>query len=378
MWKPSDNLKTKKYTQMKKLILFLAVCVSQAFAQDVHFSQYEFSPLMLNPALTSVDKHLQAAVQHKDQWRSLNGYRTSALSFEMKFDPKNWIKVKRKTEVYTPRGDEGFAFGINVFSDVAGDGNMKQLAASFVLAYHLQVSAHSRLSTGIKGGFIQKSISPEGLRFNSQYTPDGAYNSGISSGESFSYLNFINADFAGGILYSYNTEATSISANDQKSVKAGFSMDHLNRPGQTFVSGNSFGREFIKCTFHANAMIGIHNTPLSIGSSALLYLQGVQKEAIAGILFKYSIRQESKYTGVNKPKSISVGCYYRMADAVIPTLLYEFNQFSVGISYDVNASGLSSATWGRGGVEIGLRFFNISPFLYQNKVSQGRGAGANH
>ncbi len=360
-----------------RIFLFILISVFSVatsvsvVAQDIHFSQYDHSPLIVNPALAGVDKHLQATLQHKDQWKSLNGYRTSAFCFEMKFDPRNWVKVKNKTEVYNHRGGSGFAFGLNIFSDKAGDSELKQFVASLALAYHVQVAEHARFSAGIQGGIIQRSFTPDALRFNSQYGPNGAYDPGLPSGESFTNLKFLRANFSLGALYSFDQGASSISSNDEKSFKLGVAVDHLNRPDQTFIGGNS-GREFFRYTLHSNAMIGIRNTPLSVGPLFLFNLQGAQQETNIGLRVKYAIVQESKFTGVNKPKAISLTCYYRINDAVVPTLMYELNQFSISVGYDLNASSLTTATKGRGGFEFGVRFYNITPFLYQNKGKQGK------
>ena len=154
-----------------KHILFLSfallICVFSK-AQDSHFSQYEYSPLTVNPALTGIDKKLQVLLHHKDQWRALNGFRTDELSFEMRFDPRNFIKIKNRTAQFKEGIEKGFAFGINLFSDKAGDGNMQNFSGRLSLAYHLPLNENSRISAGILGGVEQRSINPSNLRNNSQ------------------------------------------------------------------------------------------------------------------------------------------------------------------------------------------------------------------
>ena len=55
--------------------------------------------------------------------------------------------------------------------------------------------------------------------------------------------------------------------------------------------------------------------------------------------------------------------YLRARDAISMQLLFEFHQFAVGASYDLNISGLKPATNTRGGLEITLRFTNKNPFM---------------
>ena len=99
-------------------------------------------------------------------------------------------------------------------------------------------------------------------------------------------------------------------------------------------------------------------------------MQGSQKEITFGTMIKYKLKEESKYTGVIKSTVLSLGCFYRNRDAVIPYFLMEMDKYTIGISYDTNISSLTAATTGRGGFEISLRFGTPSPFLYQNAKSR--------
>jgi len=81
-------------------------------------------------------------------------------------------------------------------------------------------------------------------------------------------------------------------------------------------------------------------------------------------LFRYQLKESAKITGFVKGSSISAGAYYRNQDAIIATILYEVSQYSVGVSYDVNLSGLRTASNGNGGFEISLRYVSPNPFLY--------------
>jgi hypothetical protein len=44
----------------------------------------------------------------------------------------------------------------------------------------------------------------------------------------------------------------------------------------------------------------------------------------------------------------------------------EYANYAIGFSYDINTSGLQTASNARGGMEITLRFVNPNPFLYQH------------
>ena len=110
--------------------------------------------------------------------------------------------------------------------------------------------------------------------------------------------------------------------------------------------------------------MGIKNTPFAFVPNFLMLRQGPSTEVNLGALIRYSIREESKYTGILKETAIYFGAYSRLGDAIIPTILMEVSSFSVGISYDIINSDLKEAAGGKGGIEISLSFINPNPYKY--------------
>jgi type IX secretion system PorP/SprF family membrane protein len=173
-------------------------------------------------------------------------------------------------------------------------------------------------------------------------------------------------DFGAGILWTYGKVSKSISSNNETNIHAGVSVMHLNRPNQTFLGGEDrLNRRF---TVHSGATLGITKSNLSLCPSLLYMKQGRQSEVTAGMLFKFEMKESSKITGFIKGSTVVMGCYYRNKDAVVPYFGFEFSAYSLGFSYDVNTSGMTRITRGRGGIEISLRISNPKAFLYQNKT----------
>ena len=361
-------MKTK--THMSRIIL-TACCLLLlplfSFSQDLHFSQYNFSTLTLNPAMTAAYKDILATLNYKQQWHTVNAYTTYQATLEMKLNQKQWVKLDRMTGTYKKKLIKGLAFGMNFFSDKAGDGNMKTTQGNFSIAYHTSLNANNTLSAGLMGGLVQRSIDPVGLRWNSQYG-SGVYDPNAGSTENFSAQSFTFSDYSAGLLWSYGQANSYLTANDQKFFNAGVSVSNLNQPQISFVGTSD--QLYRHWTFHSNSIIGIKNSHYSLSPSFLYMQQGSQKEITFGMLIKYKLKEESKYTGIVKSTMLSLGCFYRNKDAVIPYLLFELDKYTIGISYDTNISGLTNATSGRGGFEICLRFGAPSPFLYQNAKSR--------
>ncbi len=88
--------------------------------------------------------------------------------------------------------------------------------------------------------------------------------------------------------------------------------------------------------------------------------QGPSSEATLGFLFKYIIEDQATYTSLKKASSVSFGVYYRLQDAVIPTILFQKAKYAIGVAYDFNLSQLTPASKLKGGLEVTLRY-NTSP-----------------
>ncbi len=341
---------------MKKFLLIASLIIPSGMikAQDIHFSQYNDAPLMMNPSLTGFfDGSHRVALNYKNQWKSIgNGFNTYALSYDAALNGGG-------------RSQSGFlAMGVNVFNDVAGDLDFSNLTASLNLAYHLKINDEQMLSAGLYGGFGQRSIDQNGMMWDSQYDGMSGHDPALPSNETFTFETFSYVDFGFGLNWSMSHNSTNMSSNDGFKTNAGFSVSHVNQPAFDFLS-NSDEKLNMRITGHAKAQIGLGGTNTSLVPTVLLQFQGTQKEIVPGMLFRYTLREESKYTGFINDAYLSVGGYYRTSDAIIAHALIEMNDLALGVSYDVNVSKLSNATNGKGGFELMLRYIIKNP--NQNK-----------
>jgi type IX secretion system PorP/SprF family membrane protein len=344
-------MKTINYLFQTVLICYMGI--SKLEAQDIHFSQFAMAPLLQNPALSGANYDLQAIINYKDQWGSVTSpYKTVSASFDMKLN-KNKAK-------------KGFlAGGVNIFSDKAGDANMKNTQENLNLAYHLFLNDKSTLGVGLMGGLAQRSINYSDLKWMSQY--DGtSYNASLPTGEPVGDTKSTFADLGAGLVWTYKKGEAYLSGNDQVNANAGLAVFHPNQPQYSFNNSNE--KLNTKIVAHANVLYGIKNSRLSLVPGFVFYSQGSAKELLIGSLFRYTLKESSRYTGYVKGSAFSIGLHYRNNDALIVSSLLEMGPYTLGISYDVNISGLKTASTGRGGLEISLRFINPNPFLYKSKA----------
>ena len=155
--------------------------------------------------------------------------------------------------------------------------------------------------------------------------------------------------------------------NREKKANVGFAIYHLTRPKQSYLVNNSPNIDF-RYVLHGDFLVDVPRTNIGFAPSYLIQLQGTSYEAVVGTFVKYYIKENSKYTGIIQRTSVNFGAFYRQGDALIIAFGYDKRQqFGIGISYDLNISGLTKASKLSGGPEITLRFNSRNAFLYQKK-----------
>src|ERR1035437_2435480 len=135
--------------------LFISVLIGilncvPVLAQDIHFSQFDETPLQLNPANAGVHHDIRIITNYKNQWQSVGSpYKTFAFSAEVKL-----LKKKK----------QNLGLGIDFFNDKAGDAQMGSNQANVSLSGIVPLNDKSLLSGGLMCGFAQRSMRSEERR----------------------------------------------------------------------------------------------------------------------------------------------------------------------------------------------------------------------
>jgi type IX secretion system PorP/SprF family membrane protein len=332
--------------QFVQNILFFAgsaFAFSACFAQDVHFSHMEFSPLTLNPALAGANSPMQGIVNYRSQWNSVaTPYQTIAASFDARF---NENKRNRSGII---------AGGINFYNDQAGDLKVNTSSASLNLAYHLILDRTSTIGIALNSGFGQRSINADGGRWGSQYNGLN-YDASINPSEVLNNSSFNYFDAGAGVLYSYGSGGGYMNQNINRKLNAGFAVYHINRPNYSYYETEN-ERLHMRISGFVNAEIGIANTRGSILPGIYYQRQKTAQEVYFGANYKYNLHEGSRHTGFTRPIALYIGIFARYRDALVGKVMFEYDQFSAGFGYDINVSSLSPVSRTRGGFELFLRF----------------------
>jgi type IX secretion system PorP/SprF family membrane protein len=355
---------------MKKNYFVIGYLLIQVFClkgQDIHFSQFNENPALINPALTGAYNPLRASFVSRQQWKSVTaGYTTNGASFETRFKPASWQQVDRfRSMTFKERTTGRLAAGLSIYSDKAGDGSFGQTKGKLSLASFVPVSKSSFLSLGIQAALVQRRLNADALLFPNQFN-GYTYDPSMASRENFSTLNFNYTDLSTGILWHYRKSDRRVSRTDQVRASMGFSVYHLTRPRLNFFDNNN--RIYRRFVWHGDAQVNFFRSDWSIAPSFLTQFQGRSLEIIVGSMLRYVSNNHSRYTGYVKRNAMAFGLFYRNRDAFIFNTQLEWQeQWAMGLSYDINISKLAPASSARGGWEISMRYTLAGAYLYQMK-----------
>lgn len=329
-------------------VLFLGIfSFLKIEAQDIHFSQFYFSPLAINPANTGIfSGNYRLSTNYKNQWRSIsNPYKSSLASFDMPL-------AKRK-----------LGLGISFFTDKAGKSMMGLTLGNLSVSYNLKLNQNHNFITGLQYGFGQRSIKTEDLKWDSQYN-GSVYDPGLPSGETQWSQSYSYMDVSAGVLWNYSAKVSKFKSS------TGLALFHANQPKESFYTDDKLDD---KVVVHNSSQIKLPDKPAYILPQFLFLKQGPHSELNIGCQYKYvfspiksifrtknridiGAKIEDKAESRNS-LALFAGGQLRWKDAFIVMFGFELKKsLLISFAYDVNVSKLRVASSSKGGMELALTY----------------------
>lgn len=308
------------------LLLSSIFIVTLVQAQDIRFSQYYTANSQYNPAFTGYFKgDVRAMAIYKSQWIApFNAYRTIGGGAEFSI-------LKQKL-----RGS-GLGVGVHFFSDQAGDLDFSTNQLQLSVGYTQRLGNYfpNSLSAGFQMLGSNRSINMANAIYENQLN-------GQNGGDIIGVDNYWFFSLGLGMLW-YAEPL------DDVSFYVGGSAFNLLRPNQSFYTD---ARDALYVRYVGQMGINFKvNEKLDFNASTMYQKQGPFQEFMLGFLGRYDLSPNSKTNF-----KIGAGVWYRMQDALIPTVRVEYSDFSLIFNYDVNLSTLTRATRANGGPEISLTY----------------------
>ncbi len=309
---------------MRKICIYLSLLCTlivyvkpKCFAQDPQYSQFYSNLVLLNPAFTGSGIGPRVALNYRAQWVQIPG---SFKQFAFAYDqPVQFLGSSQ-------------GLGIAFNSDVAGEGNLTKLNATFNYAYQIDIDDKNTLRMGLSAGITQASIDFFRLRFPDQIDPRQGFinptqEPGLAGGLSESV---IRPDVNAGVAY-FN-----------EFLWLGASIHHITEPVEQFYTGLSLGANVDAKLPRKYTLTGGLKIPLS---------QRRRSSRDVSITPAFLVKIQGEFSQVDGGLYINAepmvfGFWYRHQDALIGLIGVKTGPFSFGYSYDYTISELTQTVSG--------------------------------
>lgn len=333
---------------MRKLILLISMILVgyQAWCQDPHFSQYYSATSYLSPSLAGSSGEPRMGLNYRNQWPGVGSvYETMLASFDMYFD------------------DFNSGLGFMVLKDKAGTTDLSQTNFSIQYSYRLQLSPKWQIIPGLQAAYCQNSIDFSKFHFADAIAEENASFSSPRKNDLYMYgLDKLNYFDFGVSAFLYSSD-----------MWFGLTLDHISQPNQSFANEESklpmklvgFGGMNVWRTNDRKS-----GQIRSIDANFRYMQQGsFQQFDVGGYVIGTSMDFGLWFRGVpNLSKDVSAKVN---RDALVFILKYKIDGLSIGYSYDITISALSSHAYGSHEVSLSYELSKVGLFkkLGKNPIS---------
>lgn len=327
--------KRKTVGRIKRKIVFILVVIFSfqfaAKAQDIHFTQFDFNPVFLNPANTgNFIGDWRIAANFRNQWSgAVNPYNTASISADM--------------PVYIM--GQKIGAGIILLNDISGPQNLTYNIVYASAAYAFDYS-NNYFNVGLQAGMVFGSLNNNWGLWNHQ---TGQFD--LPNNEPNPIGNSTYPDINIGVTWKRNISITE--------PEVGLSFQHVNMPKKTFLTGSDKvdPRMNLYVTSKTNISDEIYVNPK-------VYFSGKQGAAITifGAEGGYNLLGNR-----SSVKRVFGGVYLRNGllsniDAFMVQGGTTVGRLDIALSYDLGISSLSQSQ-SMGSFEISLIYKSISTVL---------------
>ncbi len=323
-------MKTQTFARLTFFAFFILGGAVTVCSQDLHFSQYFNSPLLVNPANTgfSPDVDWRAGINYRNQWASIatNPYKTMSA----------WGDAQLLNNTL----DNGWlGIGGSILRDEAGSGSLTSTKVFGSIAYHQMLGLSSLISTGFNLGWVSQRVDFTKLTFDDQWNKD-FFDATLPSNEPFAYSSVGYFDLQAGVNYAFFPSESAY-------FNAGFSAMHINRPRESFFSNSDVNvRVPVRYTVFLNGSFKV-NEQWIVNPNVYVSKMTNTYEVVMGLNTHYNLSGDGN-------TQLIAGLYYRYNDAVIPMVGYQLKDYAITVNYDATISSLGAYDNARGAYELSI------------------------
>ncbi len=335
----------KHFYKLAFIVSLQIASVTWLNAQDIHFTNFGFSPLNNSPALTGVfNGDVRGTGNYRQQWGNysdLVSYTTFGASGDMKIGKPN-------ADGFNPwRG------GIMLNYDNAGWSHLQNIGIALAGSYGIPLTASDLVTVGASVGFNQRAFRTNDLTWDDQYA-DKQFNSGIVSKDVGIFdqsVNYLDLNLGVNLHHQFS--------DPRGGLDVGLGAFHLNKPRHNFVNTGQIGVD-IRYSAYATTNIPLGGV-FDVLVDAMYSTQGPHTEVVGGLGGRLYLQNRP-----TKLFALQAGVSMRPGDAFSPQLGLLYNNWKVAVNFDSNFSNFKTASNRLGGPEINVMyiFAKVKPAKY--------------
>ena len=331
-------------TNCLKLILVsvvVALASQQLMSQDIVFTQFDQSPLTLNPAMSGVfDGKIRLRGNYRNQWSQIlrgDAYNGGSLSVDGR------VKV----------GDNSIGVGAYGLLDRAGELNFGNtqggISIAFIKEFSQAEDVRHFLSFGQEVGVVQKNVDLNGARWPSQHDGNGGFDPTIEVTTTSVRTEFTHLDLTSGLFW-----ISQFSGHN--AFNLGIAVHHINRAEVNFFEAESQSLA-TRLTLHGGGEVAL-GQQLSLTPGFAYHMQS-EHNAIqigTGIRKYFSSGVPSCYLDFGLHIRSSNGVNGSEITSIIGIISAQLKGFSIGVSFDNPNNELGSQGTYNGAFELSLGY----------------------
>lgn len=293
------------------LIVLLMMSSFSGWAQS--FSQYHFSPLLLNPAWAGATTDLRLAAHYRhQQMQELTVQRVAATLMS----PIRWGGRKR------------LGIGLHLLNDRAEElSRFSVQEISGTLAYHQRLPQHHYLSVGGQASYQQGSLGLGNVTTGSQWVAHRGFNPQTGINESFTGLRQSMYSLSVGGLWYQERSPGAIHHY------VGVAAQQLNRSSLHWLDNPARGS--IRYTAQAGWQ-AFRKDNLSITPEALWWWEAGQQYLNAGAKISYHFQDDNPFNPIGDG-TVSLVTRHTVGESITLGVQLEQPHFIAGFAYDWGA-----------------------------------------
>ena len=339
-----------------RLSCFFLLCTTVHLgAQDIHFSQYNMSPLTLNPAQAGAFfGTARIGGIYRDQW----------LFLPKDFSTRSFFIDAPVVKGFRKKRNDWVGAGFSFYGDRAGTSRLgSSMQAAINASYHFALSkkGNQHLTLGFSTGSTKYSVQADSLLFEEDILgPSGGgtgqlssdrqrFGQGSTNPDNPYYESQASRSFSIGLMFKSTNKEGDL-------LELGVSAAHINGPEYGFGLGNrdttSTGKRANKVKKPSRTIFhGLYTKNLtdkiSISPSLLFQSVANSTEIVPEVMGGYKWKPDLRF---------NAGLGYRVGDAAILLLGVDHKDLRIGASWDMRLGQLSSDRGIKGGFELAANY----------------------